>query len=72
VIWTSYWLFLIAGAAFVILGIVAATGGQPYGVWYGLLLPGVLIFLVVGPLGIVIRRSQRLAEQRKMQAQEFQ
>ena len=71
-IWVSYWLLLAIGAVLLALGIAAVASGQPYGIWYGLLLPGVLLLLVVGPLGLVFRKSQRMAEQRKMQAQEFE
>ncbi len=71
-IWASYWLFLVVGAVVLVFGIVAVASGQPYAIWYALLLPGALILLVIAPLGLVLRKSQRAAEQRRMQAQELE
>ena len=50
-------------------GIVALATGQPYGIWYPLLLTGVIFTVVVGALLPVVRRRYDEAEQRRMQAE---
>ena len=70
-IWGCYWVLICLGTGCLVAAIVALIQVQPYGVWYGLLLPGVLAVVVIAPLGIVVRRGQRLAEQRRMQAQDL-
>jgi hypothetical protein len=71
-IWGSYWLLLAASVVMVAASIVAVSGGQPYGVWYGLLLPGVLGLAVLAPLGYVAKKAYWRADEMKMRAQEFQ
>ena len=71
-IWGGFVGLLTCGAAMLAAGIYGVATGQPYGVWYGLLLPGVLILMVVGPLGFVSRAAVRRAEERRMQAQELE
>jgi hypothetical protein len=44
--------------------------GQPYGVWYGLGLAGLLGPLVIGPLIPVVENVYRMAEERKMHAKD--
>lgn len=72
VIWAGYWFLLLAGAVSLVVGIYAVATGQPYGIWYAFLLPGVIALAVVAPLGIVVRNRQRMNEQRRMQAAEFE
>jgi tellurite resistance protein TehA-like permease len=57
-------------SASLVAGLVALTVGQPYGVWYGLLLPGDAVF-IIGALFPVVRRRYREAEARRMQAEDF-
>jgi hypothetical protein len=45
--------------------------GQPYGVWYGLLLPGVIGLIVLGSLSPVAVTAYRQAELRKIQARDL-
>ncbi len=45
--------------------------GQPYGVWYSLLLPGLLLTALMGTMTPVIRLRYRQAEHRRLQAEEF-
>ena len=52
-------------------GVIAVSGGQPYHVWYPLLLCGGILALVMGPLVPVVRARYRQAEARRMQAQEL-
>ena len=72
VIWGGFVGLLVCGAAMFVAGIYALANDQPYGVWYGLLLPGIVSLLVVGPLGFVMRAAARRADERRMQAQELQ
>src|SRR4051812_49042206 len=43
-------VLLTAAATCLVAGVVALVYHQPYGVWYGLLLPGVVGLFVLGPL----------------------
>jgi hypothetical protein len=67
----AYWLILGTGALMAILAVAAWNRGQPYGIWYGLGLPGVLALAVFGPLGPLIFRGYRQAEERKMAAHDL-
>ena len=65
-------VFMIAaGVAALIAGIVALLLGQPYVVWYPLVLVGIICTAVVGGLTPVIRRRYREAEQRRLEAEEL-
>jgi hypothetical protein len=70
-LWGTYWLLLGAGAVLLVVGLVAVVAGQPYGVWFGLLIAGVLVCVVFAPMAVVLRHTYRAAEERKMRAQEF-
>jgi len=50
---------------FLVFGIVAIMQKQPYGVWYGLMLPGVIGTIVLGSLTPMIFSRYRQAEIRK-------
>lgn len=61
----GYWILLIGSAGFLMMGMIALISGQPYGVWYGLSLPGVIGLLVLGcniyilkTLRTIVRRSE--------------
>jgi hypothetical protein len=45
--------------------------GQPYGVWYALLLPGVLLAVLMGTMTPIIKLRYRQAEHRRLTAEEF-
>jgi hypothetical protein len=62
---------LAAGLTCLILGIVAVVSGQPYGVWYGLLIGGALPVVILGGLARVVFMRYRDAELRKMQARDL-
>lgn len=68
---TSLGVLLAASLACLALGVTALAVGQPYGVWYGLLLTGVIGPLVLGPLTPVSLIAYRQAELRKMQARDL-
>jgi hypothetical protein len=68
----SAWLALwIAALALLGIGFVALGIGQPWGVWYGLLLPGAIGTLVVGANWLVIRDGYRQMEQRRLAAKDL-
>lgn len=52
-------------------GVVAWLSGQPYGIWYGLALPGAIGLAVLGPLLPVMRHRYREAELRRMSASDI-
>jgi hypothetical protein len=64
-------LLLAACAACLVAGIAALIDHQPYGVWYGFLLAGVLGMVVLGSLSPVAINAYRQAEARKMDAQDI-
>ena len=63
---------IFVSLACLIAAVVAYRGGQPYGVWYGLGLPGLLGLLVLGPNLPMVRTRYRQAEERRMAAQDLQ
>jgi hypothetical protein len=65
------WLLLLTAAGLLAAAVVALVDGQPYGVWYGLGLPGVLGVAVLGPLFPLARLRYRQAEERRMQAEDL-
>ena len=66
-----HWSAIALGATFLVAGIGAAVSGQPYGVWYSLLLPGALLVVLMGCMTPVIKQRYRQAEHRRLQAEEF-
>ena len=67
----SLWTVLIACGVMLVLGVIAFATGQPYGVWYGLGLAGLIGVLVLGINLPVLIRRYRQAEARRMQAQDL-
>ena len=66
--WLTLWA---AGVALLAVGLVALAQGQPWGVWYGLLLPGVIGTLVVGANSLVILKKYRDVEERRLAAKDL-
>jgi hypothetical protein len=60
------WLSVILLGA----GLIALFTGQPYGIWYGLGLAGLIGTVVLGPALPQIRKRYREAEERRMQAED--
>jgi hypothetical protein len=67
----SLGFMLAASAVCLILGVLALVYHQPYGVWYGLILPGFIGLVVLGSLTPVAIMSYRQADLRKMQARDL-
>jgi hypothetical protein len=62
---------IVACGLMLAAGVLAYLDGQPYGVWYGLGLPGVLGLLILGGLMPVVQRRYREAEQRRLSARDL-
>ena len=65
------WLFLVSAAILLAAAVTALCTGQPYGVWYGLGLPGLLGVVLLGALLPLVRARYRQAEERRMQAEDL-
>ena len=59
---------IVACALMLVAGVVAFLQGQPYGVWYGLGLPGGIGLLTLGGLLPVLKARYREAEERRLSA----
>ena len=70
-VFAMHWASLALGGLFLIAGVTAVITGQPYGVWYSLLLPGLLLTVLMGTMTPVIKLRYRQAEHRRLQAEEF-
>ncbi len=66
--WGTLWA---AGVLLLLAGIVALLNAQPWGVWYGLLLPGAIGTLVVGANSLVILKRYREIEERRLAAKDL-
>ena len=58
----------VLGVASLVIGVVALALGQPYAVCYPLLLAGVLLPVVMGPMFFLMRWAYQQRELRKMAA----
>ena len=61
----GWWLFGVS-LVLVAAGLTALVSGQPYGIWYGLGLGGLIGMGVLGPILPVVRKRFREAEQREV------
>ncbi len=66
--WFALWAIAVA---LLVAGLVALASGQPWGVWYGLLLPGAIGTLVVGANSLVILKRYREVEERRVAAKDL-
>ena len=71
IVFAMHWGALALGGGFVVAGVTAVVTGQPYGVWYSLLLPGLLLTFLMGTMTPVIKLRYRQAEHRRLHAEEF-
>jgi hypothetical protein len=60
---------VVLGLAFLALGLVALAAGQPFGIWFGPVLVGVVFTVVCGSLIPVVRGAYARAEERRLQAE---
>lgn len=66
--WFTLWA---ASVALLIAGLVALAGGQPWGVWFGLVLPGAVCTVVLGSNSLVILKRYREVEERRLAAKDL-
>jgi hypothetical protein len=66
--WFTVWVVAIV---LLVVGIVALASGQPWGIWFGLLLHGVIGTPVVGANSIVILKRYREVEERRLEAKDL-
>ena len=52
-------------------GLTALIVGQPYGVWYVLILPGAILTVLMGVFTPFVGHLFRQAEHRRLEAEEF-
>jgi len=70
-VFALHWTGVLIGLILIGLSVTAFLSGQPYGVWYGLGLPGLILAIVLLPLTGVLRQHYRQAEQRRLDAESF-
>lgn len=66
--WKALWA---AALGLLAAGVYAIAEGQPWGIWYGLLLPGVIGVTVVGANFLTILKRYRDVEQRRLAARDL-
>jgi hypothetical protein len=66
--WFALWALAVV---LLLLGFVALAQGQPWGVWYSLLLPGAIGTLVVGANTVAIQKRYLEVEGRRMAAKDL-
>ena len=65
----TMYFFVAAGVAQLLFGAYAWIAGQPWGIWYGPILCGVIFTAVIGGLIPVVRQRYRQAEDRRLEAE---
>jgi hypothetical protein len=66
--WFGLWA---AAVILLVTGFVALAQGQPWGIWYGLLLPGAIGTLVVGANSLLVVKTYRQVEERRLAAKDL-
>ncbi len=67
----TFTLMIAIGAGHFVVGLYALFVGQPYGIWFPLLLLGGILTTVLGVLRPVVRKRYDEVETRKMEAAAF-
>lgn len=67
----AFALMTLIGVCHLAVGLYALLAGQPYGIWYPLVLIGAILTIVIGALRPVVRKRYEEAEARKMEAAAF-
>lgn len=68
----SFLVLFVASVLFLVASIYAWYSGQPYGIWYGLGLPGLLGIILIPSLFPVMIVRYREAEDRSMKAKDLE
>jgi hypothetical protein len=64
----AFTTLLIIGVLHLAVGVFALVSGQPYGIWYVLVLTGAILTVVMGALLPVVRRRYAESEARRIDA----
>jgi len=64
-----FYALIALGISQLLLGIYALCAGQPWAIWYGPLLAGFLLSVIVTPLAVMVRIQYRAAENRRLEAE---
>jgi MFS family permease len=67
----AFTLMMLIGVGHLVVGLYALAVGQPYGIWYPLVLIGGILTVVIGSLRPMVRKRYEEAEARKMEAAAF-
>ncbi|HEV3257176.1 MAG TPA: hypothetical protein VG013_09875 [Gemmataceae bacterium] len=67
----GFWVLFGVSAVMLVAGLAGYFSGQPYGVWYGLGLAGLIGVLVLGLNAPQLFRWYRQAEERRMSARDL-
>ncbi len=67
----AFTAFTLIGIVNLVFGIYAVATGQPYGIWYPLVLIGFLLTVLFTALKPVVRKRYDEAEARRMEAAAF-
>ena len=62
-------MFVIIGLILSGIGLFALISGQPYGIWYPILMVGLMFSIIPGALIPVIRKNYQQAENRRIAAE---
>lgn len=62
-------VMIAIGLVSLLAGLAAIAIGQPYAVWYGLVLTGLVLSCVIGGIFPMVRRRYREAEGRRLDAE---
>jgi hypothetical protein len=68
---TTWWVLWYTALAYIAIGLFALSKGQPWGIWYGFLLPGGIGFCVVGGNFFTIAKRYRELEERRLAARDL-
>jgi hypothetical protein len=66
--WFTLWAVAVA---LLLAGAAALMDGQPWGIWFGMLLPGAIGTLVVGANSLVILKAYQVVETRRLAAKDL-
>ncbi len=67
----AFTLLTLVGVCHLGVGLYALFVGQPYGIWFPLVLIGMILTVVIGTLRPVVRKRYEEVEARKMEAAAF-
>jgi MFS family permease len=67
----AFTVMTLIGVGNFVVGLYALLTGQPYGIWYPLVLIGAILTIVLGALRPVVRKRYEQFEERKIEAAAF-